>query len=724
MPSASADQQTADGPPAAAPHAPVVAPTADDLIEAGHRAERAGNRQEARTQFEAALHSLRVPDAGSKAAAAMRAIARTYMMDANPDAATDCAQAAFAVALACGDRVAEGHAINLQAAIHWSQGELDTAESLYLIARTTALSAGERSLVAMTSANLGIVAAVRGDVWEALHHFNVGLEQYRAMDRAQDVSTALNNIGRLLTDLRRWRDAEQAYTEAIEIANAIGDRSARLGLEVNVAELWLARGDAARAVTAVESAARLSAETGDAAWDGHIAKLRGILRRDAGAANEAELHFARAAEVAELRQDPLLLAETLRESAELYQRQGRNRQTLQNLNRAHRIFTQLRAKRELANVDQSVARLEGDFIRVVERWGQSIEAKDHYTQGHCVRVADLSCAIAQASGVEAQTLFWFRVGALLHDVGKLVVPPEILNKPGKLTEDEWALMKSHPSAGVDMLAGIDFPWDVRPIVEFHHERWDGRGYPHGLAGEDIPLSARILAVADVYDALTSTRSYKPAMDHDAAMRIMRAGAGSAFDPGVFDQFETVMRDGRIPDAAKLIGTIDPRRDHFERPQSAADVDGTVALATRQSFERIASRALADRRTTRGGLSLLVFELEAGSARAPREADAGRWARCVARQLLDSTRASDFVARTAECQIMALLPGAREADAANAMRRVRSALTRCVRRGDVGAANHVRMAAVTAPRDGDTLASLMASAERAARRQTPRASLAG
>ena len=92
-----------------------------------------------------------------------------------------------------------------------------------------------------------------------------------------------------------------------------------------------------------------------------------------------------------------------------------------------------------------------------------------------------------------------------------MVPSEILNKPGKLTDDEWALMRSHPTAGVDMLAGIDFPWDVRPVIESHHERWDGKGYPHGLRGEDIPLSARILAVADVYDALTSLRSYKAAL---------------------------------------------------------------------------------------------------------------------------------------------------------------------------------------------------------------------
>ena len=117
----------------------------------------------------------------------------------------------------------------------------------------------------------------------------------------------------------------------------------------------------------------------------------------------------------------------------------------------------MRAKRELANIDASVSRLENDFLEVVKRWGESIEAKDHYTQGHCMRVADLACAVAAVSGIEGQPLFWFRIGALLHDVGKLVVPSEVLNKPGKLTAEEWDLMRSHPSAGVDMLAGHRLP---------------------------------------------------------------------------------------------------------------------------------------------------------------------------------------------------------------------------------------------------------------------------
>jgi putative nucleotidyltransferase with HDIG domain len=146
--------------------------------------------------------------------------------------------------------------------------------------------------------------------------------------------------------------------------------------------------------------------------------------------------------------------------------------------------------------------------------------------------------------MEEHRLFWFRVGALLHDVGKIAVSPDILNKPGRLTSEEWALMRSHPEAGVELLRGIEFPEDVLPIVLHHHEKWDGTGYPHGLAGEAIPVSARILGIADVYDALTTDRSYKPGMPHHEAVATMREGSGTHFDPVLFAEFEAVLAERR------------------------------------------------------------------------------------------------------------------------------------------------------------------------------------
>jgi HD-GYP domain-containing protein (c-di-GMP phosphodiesterase class II) len=144
--------------------------------------------------------------------------------------------------------------------------------------------------------------------------------------------------------------------------------------------------------------------------------------------------------------------------------------------------------------------------------------------------------LARDVGMDEHTLLWFRMGALLHDVGKIDVPQEILNKPSALTEEELAVMREHPARGEALMAGIGFPWDIRPMIRHHHERWDGRGYPDRLAGAQIPRAARILCIADVFDALTTTRSYRKAYSPGVAAQLMWGDAGTMFDPvllGIF-----------------------------------------------------------------------------------------------------------------------------------------------------------------------------------------------
>jgi putative nucleotidyltransferase with HDIG domain len=159
--------------------------------------------------------------------------------------------------------------------------------------------------------------------------------------------------------------------------------------------------------------------------------------------------------------------------------------------------------------------------------------------GHARRVATYTEALAQAMGVTGRALTWFKVGAFLHDVGKTVVPESVLTKAGKLNDLEWELMRRHTTAGDDIVASLEFPFNVRSMVRSHHERWDGKGYPDGLARRDIPLPARIISVADVYDALTSNRSYRQAFSHDEARRILDEQAGSSLDPKLVSLFQRV-----------------------------------------------------------------------------------------------------------------------------------------------------------------------------------------
>ena len=215
--------------------------------------------------------------------------------------------------------------------------------------------------------------------------------------------------------------------------------------------------------------------------------------------------------------------------------QERNRESLEALNRAHSLFNSLQAKHEQADINKRIGQLEGDFLSLVRMWGESIEAKDRYTRGHCQRVANYACRIAERIGIPEREMVWFRMGAFLHDVGKTEVPEEILNKPGRLSDEEREIIERHTVIGDEMLSSIEFPWDIRAMVRSHHERWDGRGYPDGLRAEEIPTTARILRFADIFDALTTTRSYREPLSPEQAFQIMVEDHGS-FDPDLFEVF--------------------------------------------------------------------------------------------------------------------------------------------------------------------------------------------
>ena len=510
-------------------------------IERGQALEHHGQRDDARRLYEAALRDGTARTA-AEAAQLLRLIARAYLHDADYAAAIDCASAALATAEQAHDEAARGHAINIIASVEWMQGRHDDAERLYLLARQSADRSGESLLAAMTSSNLGVIANVRGEERKAREFYESSLAHARSAGRPDQAIAALCNLGQLNTQAGHLGVAERHLGEARELATVIGDRSMLVTIELHLAKLHIKQGDLASARESCDRTRRIINQIGDSREAGDAEYVYGIVARASGDANAAEQHFLRAEEIGIGRQDMILQGEIARELSELYRSQGRNRQTLQRLNHAHRLFSQLRASRELADVDRRTARLENEFLEVVRKWGESIESKDIYTQGHCVRVADLACALwMKVNAGDDTSLFWFRIGALLHDVGKLMVPAEVLNKPGKLTDQEWAMVRGHPSAGVELLADIEFPWDVRPIVESHHERWDGKGYPHGLAGDAIPLTARVLCLADVYDALTSVRSYKRAFTHDEAMDIMRKDVGAQFDPELYAAFEEVMR---------------------------------------------------------------------------------------------------------------------------------------------------------------------------------------
>jgi putative nucleotidyltransferase with HDIG domain len=166
----------------------------------------------------------------------------------------------------------------------------------------------------------------------------------------------------------------------------------------------------------------------------------------------------------------------------------------------------------------------------------ALDFRDNETQGHSLRVVEYTIRIAESMGIVEPEMGWIRRGALLHDVGKIGVPDAILRKPGKLSDDEWLEMRKHPEHGYEMLRHIRFLAPALDIVLCHQERYDGSGYPRGLKGEDIPLGARIFAVVDCFDAMTSDRPYRAALPIEAARDEIRRFSGSQFDPEVATAF--------------------------------------------------------------------------------------------------------------------------------------------------------------------------------------------
>ncbi|HEX2190159.1 MAG TPA: HD domain-containing phosphohydrolase [Longimicrobiaceae bacterium] len=530
-----------------------VVPQVMDRIEAGRNAELQGRREDAREHYEAALRALDGPTQSRLAATIIRWIGRTHRADGNFEVVADCAQAALAISTAADDAAGAAHALNLLGGARQERGELEEAAELYGEAYQHAQAVGDYELIAMTQLNLGVVANIQGNLHGARERYAASLDGFRAVGNEQYVPFVLNNLGMLYTDLGQWDEAERSYADAMDVCTRTGNLSARISIEVNRAELALARDDLEGAQLSCDSAFELIQRTGETRALGDLHKHYGILYRETGELWRSENHLGRAAAIAQERQDLLLAAETAREQADLFWRQQRNQDTLRALNRAYRWFTQLRARRELADIDGRMATLEAMFLEIVCRWGESIESADAYTQGHCMRVADYACALAEealrrrvadpehaaSEGLTEQTLLWFRMGALLHDVGKIDVPVAVLNKPGPLTPAERAIMERHPDAGVALLADIEFPWDIRPMVRHHHERWGGGGYPTGAAGEAIPLSARILCIVDVFDALTSDRPYRRGFTPAKALEIMTGAMREHFDPELLEIWKEI-----------------------------------------------------------------------------------------------------------------------------------------------------------------------------------------
>lgn len=209
--------------------------------------------------------------------------------------------------------------------------------------------------------------------------------------------------------------------------------------------------------------------------------------------------------------------------------------------RASRTDLRMALKEVNLNLDKLRHAMDG----IVQAISTTVEMRDPYTAGHQQRVADLACAIARDMALSEDEVYGLRMASVIHDLGKITVPSEILSKPGRLSDLEYQLIKSHVQAGYDILKNIDFPWPLAEIILQHHERLDGSGYPNGLMDQDISLAARILSVSDVFETIASHRPYRPSLGVQKAINELRENRGSLYDTRVVDVCLSLFEEERF-----------------------------------------------------------------------------------------------------------------------------------------------------------------------------------
>jgi putative nucleotidyltransferase with HDIG domain len=515
-----------------------------ELIDSAREAYRRGAWDEALAGYETALAMVPEGEDAGSSADLMRMIGTVHRDRGDLEKAWDAYSRSRELAERTGmnDRLAS--ALNALGVIEMRRGNRQAAADLYLRARELAEEQGNDRLAAMVDQNLGILANIQGNVAVALLSYRSALERYRRLGDDYTACGALTNMGMAHVDLGEWEAAERSFDEAAALADKLAD-PLKLGLvELNRTELHLRRRRYEAARASCERSLHIFQRLRSKASIAEAYKYLGILYRETGNAQLAETHFALALGLAETAEDRLLQAETQLEWALLQLEEEQRQDGILRLNRALAIFRELQAGREVLDLERRLQRLRDLYLPAVRAWGAvSTESKDPYQAGHAQRVAEYSTRLARELGLGESEQTWVRVGALLHDIGNTALPAHVLGKADALSADERQLVKVHTIMGDSLVAHMDFPDEVRPIVRNHHEHWAGTGYPDGLKGEEIPLSARIVSVVDVFDALTSPRAFRPAFSHGDAVRMMEQDCEGMFDPTLFGVFRKMLDAG-------------------------------------------------------------------------------------------------------------------------------------------------------------------------------------
>lgn len=424
-------------------------------------------------------------------------------------------------------------------------GEFEEAELTYDEAIVNAQEIGDRLLYADLVNNLGTIMNMRGNWHRALELYRESLLIYETEKEIRKQAYTENNLAITLSEQGLNDEAFEYFQKAHETGTAINDAALVLIVDINLADLYLKKEQLSEAEFHCRKAHQYLVDSN--LVNGNLVEIKKIFgkiartRKELAAALE---YFDEGLHISREIGAKFLEAEVLMERGILLRDMDRHFDSLENLESSYHMYTALKAEGKQEETERIIKSIEELYLEIFDLMSQKVDRKDKYTKGHSDRVASFALLLAKELGMKPQVLKSIVAAALLHDIGKIKINDRVLKKEGKLTEEEFELIKKHPGFGVELLRGKEFPWDIKPMILHHHEKLDGTGYPHGLKGEDIPTGVRIISIADVFDALTSDRVYRPAFDTGKALEIMEKESGSSFDPVLLKCFCNLIKAGK------------------------------------------------------------------------------------------------------------------------------------------------------------------------------------
>jgi len=428
--------------------------------------------------------------------------------------------------------------------IYVEMGDFEEAEINYVEAIALAENIGDRLLYADLVNNCGAIMNMKGNGKKALQLYRESLEIYLEHNEIRKSAYTKNNIAITLAEQNLHDEAFEYFLQADEIATNISDSSLALIVDINLADLYLKKGRLTDAQKHCQKAERYLVDAH--LINGNLVETKRIGGKIAFHQQDYDTalrYFDEAEKIGQQIGAQFHEAEVLLDRGMLLTAMERHFDALADLESSYRIYTCLKAERKREQTEKVINSIETLYLEIFDSMAQKVDRKDKYTKGHSDRVASLALLLAKNLGLRTNMLKTIAAAALLHDIGKVDIGNHILKKTGRLTDEEYQEIKKHPELGVELLRGKEFPWDIKPLILHHHEKNDGSGYPLGLKGENIPLGARIICIADVFDALTSDRVYRLAYDPQKALAIMQEDSGTVFDTVLLRCFTSIINQG-------------------------------------------------------------------------------------------------------------------------------------------------------------------------------------